>query len=112
MHAAYVPTDLFAYKTSATQMLFLRHVIDSLKRGGSLWHVIDEGVLFRTSDGALQIAHKLLDECDLWCIVSLPAGAFVNAGASVKTNLRFFAEGAPTEHIRDYDLSGVLAGPP
>lgn len=36
----------FAYKTGATQVLFLQHVIDSLKTGGRCAIVLDEGVLF------------------------------------------------------------------
>ena len=35
----------FAYKTRATQVLFLQHVIDSLKPGGRCGIVMDEGVL-------------------------------------------------------------------
>jgi type I restriction enzyme M protein len=101
----------FAYKTSATQVLFLQHVIDSLKPGGRCGIVLDEGVLFRTTENAfVQTKRKLLDECDLWCVLSLPAGAFVNAGAGVKTNLLFFTKGGPTERIWYYDLSGAKVG--
>ena len=53
----------FAYKTSATQVLFLQHVIDALKPGGRCGMVIDEGVLFRTTESAfVQTKRKLLDE--------------------------------------------------
>jgi type I restriction enzyme M protein len=101
----------FPYKTGATQVLFLQHVIDTLKRGGRCGIVLDEGVLFRTNETAfVQTKRKLLDECALWCILSLPAGAFVNAGAGVKTNLLFFTKGQPTERIWYYDLSGVKVG--
>lgn len=101
----------FPYKTSATQVLFLQHVIDSLKPGGRCGIVLDEGVLFRTNEQAfVQTKRKLLDECDLWCILSLPAGAFVNAGAGVKTNLLFFTRGGPTEKIWYYDLSDTKVG--
>ncbi|OGK76459.1 MAG: N-6 DNA methylase [Candidatus Rokubacteria bacterium RBG_16_73_20] len=101
----------FAYKTSATQVLFLQHVIDNLRPGGRCGIVLDEGVLFRTNETAfVQTKRKLLDECDLWCIVSLPAGAFVNAGAGVKTNLLFFTKGRPTERVWYYDLSDVKVG--
>jgi type I restriction enzyme M protein len=101
----------FAYKTRATQVLFLQHVIDSLKPGGRCGIVIDEGVLFRTTEAAfVQTKRKLLDDCDLWCIVSLPPGTFVNAGAGVKTNLLFFTKGGLTERIWYYDLSGVKVG--
>ncbi len=98
----------FAYKTGATQVLFLQHVIDSLQPGGRCGIVLDEGVLFRTNETAfVQTKRKLLDECDLWCIVSLPGGAFVNAGAGVKTNLLFFTKGGPTKRIWYYDLSDI-----
>ncbi len=98
----------FAYKTGATQVLFLQHVIDSLKPGGRCGMVIDEGVLFRTNETAfVQTKRKLLDECDLWCVLSLPAGVFTAAGAGVKTNLLFFTKGRHTERIWYYDLSGV-----
>lgn len=101
----------FAYKTSATQVLFLQHVIASLRSGGRCGMVLDEGVLFRTNETAfVQTKRKLLDDCDLWCIVSLPGGAFSAAGAGVKTNLLFFTKGQPTEHIWYYDLSDVKVG--
>lgn len=101
----------FAYKTGATQVLFLQHVIDSLKPGGMCGIVLDEGVLFRTNEIAfVQTKHKLLDDCDVWAIVSLPGGVFTAAGAGVKTNLIFFTKGAPTEKIWYYDLSDIKVG--
>lgn len=42
----------FAFKTGATQVLFLQHVIDSLKSTGRCGMVLDEGVLFRTNETA------------------------------------------------------------
>jgi len=107
----------FAYKTGATQVLFLQHVIDSLRPpkddglGGRCGLVIDEGVLFRTNETAfVQTKRKLLDDCDLWCIVSMPPGVFSQAGAGVKTNLLFFNKGRPTERIWYYDLSDLKVG--
>ncbi|MEO0080732.1 MAG: N-6 DNA methylase [candidate division WOR-3 bacterium] len=98
----------FAYRTSATQVLFLQHVIDSLKPGGRAGIVLDEGVLFRTNENAfVQTKRKLLDECDLWAIISLPPGTFINAGAGVKANLLFFTKGRPTEKVWYYDISDV-----
>jgi hypothetical protein len=101
----------FAYKTSATQVLFLQHVINSLKPGGRCGIVLDEGVLFRTNETAfVQTKRKLLDDCDLWCIVSLPPGTFVNAGAGVKAIPLFFTKRRATESIWYYDLSDVKVG--
>ena len=102
----------FTYKTGATQVLFLQHVIDQLEPlGGRCGIVLDEGVLFRANETAfVQTKRKLLDECDLWCIVSLPSGVFTAAGAGVKTNLLFFTKGHPTETVWYYDLSDVKVG--
>ncbi len=73
--------------------------------------MLDEGVLFRTNETAfLQTKQKLLEDCDLYCIVSLPGGAFVNAGAGVKTNILFFNRGKQTEKIWYYDLSDIKVG--
>ena len=101
----------FAFKTGATQVLFLQHVLQSLKPGGRCGIVLDEGVLFRTNETAfVGTKRRLLEECDLWCTVSLPPGAFVNAGAGVKTNLLFFTKGEPTKAIWYYDLSDIKVG--
>ena len=48
-----------------------------------------------------------MDECDLYCIISLPGGVFTQAGAGVKTNLIFFNKGKSTEKIWYYDLSDL-----
>ena len=89
-------------------MLFLQEVINSLKPGGRAGIVVDEGLLFRTNENAfVQTKRKLLEECDLWCLVSLPSGVFTQAGAGVKTNLLFFTKGSPTERVWYYDLSDV-----
>jgi type I restriction enzyme M protein len=98
----------FDYKTGATQVLFLQHVIRSLREGGRCGIVLDEGLLFRTNEEAfVKTKRKLLDDCDLWCVVSLPGGVFTAAGAGVKTNLLFFTKGEPTKKIWYYDLSEI-----
>ena len=86
----------FDYKTGATQVLFLQHVVRSLRPGGRCGIVLDEGLLFRANEDAfVKTKRKLLDDCDLWCVVSLPGGVFTAAGAGVKTNLLFFTKGQP-----------------
>ena len=98
----------YAYRTRATQVLFLQEVIDSLNVGGRAGIVVDEGLLFRTNENAfVQTKRKLMDDCDLWCIVSLPGGVFTQAGAGVKTNLLFFNKGKATDKTWYYDLSTI-----
>ena len=101
----------FPFKTRATQVLFVQVLQQSLLPGGRCGVVLDEGFLYRTNEDAfVRTKRKLLDENDLWCIVSLPGGAFTGAGAGVKTNLVFFTRGRKTERIWYYDLSHVKVG--
>ncbi len=107
----------YSFETSSTQVLFMQHILDELKPaldgkpGGRCAVVLDEGLLFRTNESAfVDTKRKLLDECDLWCIVSLPGGVFSTAGAGVKTNLLFLTKGQKTERIWYYDLSHVKVG--
>lgn len=101
----------FAYKTGATQILFLQHVIDSVKVGGRCGIVLDEGVLFRTNENAfVQTKRKLLDDCNVYAIISLPGGVFSAAGAGFKTNILLFEKGKRTEGIWYYDLSDIKVG--
>ena len=63
----------YDYKTGATQVLFLQNVLKSMKKDSVCGIVMDEGVLFRTNEaGFVQTKRKLLEECNVWCIVSLP----------------------------------------
>lgn len=101
----------FEFQTGSTQCLFLQHVLKAMRRDSKCGIVLDEGLLFRTNDRAFaKTKQKLLEECDVWCVVSLPAGVFLSAGAGVKTNLVFFTKGRATEKIWYYDLSGVKVG--
>lgn len=101
----------FAFETSATQVLFTQDILAELAPGGTCAIVLDEGLLFRTNESAfVETKRKLVDECELWAIVSLPGGVFSTAGAGVKTNLLFFTKGRRTERIWYYDLSHVKVG--
>jgi type I restriction enzyme M protein len=101
----------FAFETSATQVLFVQDILAELAPGGTCAIVLDEGLLFRTNESAfVDTKRKLVDECDLWAILSLPGGVFSTAGAGVKTNLLFFTKGRKTERIWYYDLSQVKVG--
>lgn len=101
----------FAFETSSTQVLFVQDILSELAPDGTCAIVLDEGLLFRTNESAfVETKRKLVDECDLWAIVSLPGGVFSTAGAGVKTNLLFFTKGRKTGKIWYYDLSHVKVG--
>ncbi|TQE99928.1 MAG: N-6 DNA methylase [Spiribacter salinus] len=96
----------FPFPTSSTQVLFVQDILSELAPTGTCAIVLDEGLLFRTNESAfVETKRKLVDECDLWAILSLPGGVFSTAGAGVKTNLLFFTKGKKTKKIWYYDLS-------
>ena len=90
---------------------FLQDILSELAPKGTCAIVLDEGLLFRTNENAfVETKRKMVNECELWAIVSPPGGFFSTAGAGVKTNPLFFTKGKNTETIWYYDLSQVKVG--
>jgi type I restriction enzyme M protein len=101
----------YSFETGSTQVLFVQDILSELAHDGRCGIVLDEGFLFRTNESAfVETKRKLVDECSLWCIISLPGGVFSTAGAGVKTNLLFFTKGEKTEKIWYYDLAHIKVG--
>jgi len=101
----------YAFATGSTQVLFVQNILSELAPGGTCAIVLDDGFLFRKDEDAfVETKQKLVEECDLWAIVSLPGGVFSGAGAAVKTNLLFFTKGTPTTKIWYYDLTHLKIG--
>ncbi len=101
----------YAFETSSTQVLFVQDILSHLASDGTCAIVLDEGLLFRTNESAfVETKRKLVDECNVWAIISMPGGVFSTAGAGVKTNLVFFTKGKTTEKVWYYDLSHVKVG--
>jgi len=101
----------YAYATGSTQVLFVQDILGELASDGRCAIVLDDGFLFRKDEDAfVETKRKLVDECDLWAIISLPGGCFSGAGAAVKTNLLFFTKGRKTIKIWYYDLTHVKVG--
>jgi type I restriction enzyme M protein len=101
----------FPYPSSSTSILFMQHIMHRLRRDGRVGMVIDEGVLFKSSERAyLDTKKELLEEFNLYAIVSLPAGVFANvvsSGTGPKTDLLFFDHLGPTRQIWYYEVSAV-----
>jgi type I restriction enzyme M protein len=102
----------YAYATGSTQVLFVQDILGELAPDGRCAIVLDDGFLFRKDEDAFaETKRKLVDECDLWAIVSLPSGVFVGAGsAGIRTNLVFFTKGRKTTKIWYYDLTHMKVG--
>jgi type I restriction enzyme M protein len=101
----------YAYATGSTQVLFVQDILAELAAKARCAIVLDDGFLFRKDEDAfVETKRKLVDECDLWAVISLPGGCFSGAGAAVKTNLLFFTKGRKTTKLWYYDLTHVKVG--
>jgi type I restriction enzyme M protein len=78
----------FRVHSSATECLFVQHIMANLARGGRAGVVIPEGVLFRSGPDQ-KVRQELIEYFNLHTILSLPAGCFLPY-TSVKTNVIFF----------------------
>lgn len=78
----------FPIKSNATELLFLQHILKSLKNNGRCAIIIPEGVLFQNSNAFVSVKKDLLENFNLECVLSLPSGVFLPYSA-VKTNVLF-----------------------
>lgn len=72
-----------------SELLFLIRIIEMLAINGRAAVIIPEGVLFSTGKYAKKVRERLLKDCKLVSVVSLPAGVF-KPYAGVKTSILFF----------------------
>lgn len=94
----------FPVKTNATELLFLQHMMKSLKLGGRCGVVIPEGVLFQTNNAFQSVKKELLERFNVHTILSLPSGVFLPY-SGVKTNVLFFDRTGSTSDIYYYEVN-------
>jgi type I restriction enzyme M protein len=95
----------FRVHSSATECLFLQHIMANLAKGGRAAVIIPEGVLFRGGPDQ-KVRKELLEQFKIHTILSLPAGCFLPY-TGVKTNVIFFdrpEDGSGTQSIWYYEL--------
>lgn len=90
----------FPIKTSETAYMFIQHFIKYLKAGGSAGVVIKN--TFLSNGDATEVRRELLESCNLYAVLDLPAKVF---SAGVKTVVLFFKKGEPTKKIWYYQLN-------
>ncbi|MDB5204922.1 MAG: type restriction enzyme protein [Candidatus Taylorbacteria bacterium] len=73
--------------TKATELLFLRFMMEHLSLKGKLAVIVPEGVIFNPSRAHSKTREMLLEK-GLWAVVSLPSGVF-NPYSPVKTSIVF-----------------------
>jgi type I restriction enzyme M protein len=90
--------------TRATELLFLKWFIDHLAPGGRAGVIVPNGVLFGMTAAARTLRRRLLDECKLHGVITMPAGMF-KPYASVGTAVLVFEKGGRTKSVWFYEMT-------
>ena len=100
----------FTIKSSATECLFLQHIMANLAKGGRAAVIVPEGVLYRGGPDE-KVRRRLISEFNVHTILSLPAKCFLPYTA-VKTNVLFFdrpkkltGKATATQEVWFYELT-------
>jgi type I restriction enzyme M protein len=93
----------FSITTKKTEILFLELMYNILSSGGKCAVIVPDGILFGNSKAHKKIRKKLLEECRLDAVVSMPSGVF-KPYAGVSTAALVFTKGEPTKKVWFYDM--------
>lgn len=104
--AAQSPKRSLRVEKGEKYVLFLAAALRSLKPGGRAGIVLPNGILFGDTNAHLEVKKRLLAECDLQAVVSLPKGMFEPYTPNPTCFLVFQKTGKPTENVWFYRVEG------
>lgn len=90
--------DVKVGTTTATELLFLKYMMDSLRPGGRCGVIVPEGVLFGSTGAHKELRRQLIENNRVEAVLSLPGGVF-QPYSGVKTSVLFFRKGGSTENV-------------
>ena len=90
--------DVKVGTTTATELLFLKYMMDSLRPGGRCGVILPEGVLFGSTGAHKELRRMLVENNRVEAVLSLPGGVF-QPYSGVKTSVLFFRKGGSTERV-------------
>jgi type I restriction enzyme M protein len=90
--------DVKVGTTTATELLFLKYMLDSMRPGGRCGVIVPEGVLFGSTGAHRELRRQLVENNRVEAVLSLPGGVF-QPYSGVKTSVLFFRKGGSTERV-------------
>jgi type I restriction enzyme M protein len=90
--------DVKVGTSTATELLFLKYMIDSLRPGGRCGVIVPEGVLFGSTTAHKELRRQLIENNRVEAVLSLPGGVF-QPYSGVKTSVLLFRKGGATERV-------------
>ncbi len=93
-----VVDDVKVGNSKATEVLFLKYMMESLRSGGRCGVIVPEGLLFGSTGAHREIRRQLIESNRLETVMSLPGGVF-QPYSGVKTSVLLFRKGGSTERV-------------
>src|SRR4030095_6377539 len=90
-------------KTTKTELLFIIQMMRLLVNGGRCGVIVPDGVLFGNSNAHQTVRKKIIEECQLEGVISMPSGVF-KPYAGVSTAVLVFTKGGETDKVWFYDM--------
>lgn len=90
--------DVKVGTSTATELLFLKYMMDSLRPGGRCGVIVPEGVLFGSTTAHKELRRQLIENNRVEAVLSLPGGVF-QPYSGVKTSVLLFGKGGNTERV-------------
>jgi type I restriction enzyme M protein len=90
--------DVKVGTSTATELLFLKYMMDSLRPGGRCGVIVPEGVLFGSTTAHKELRRQLIENNRVEAVLSLPGGVF-QPYSGVKTSVLFFKRGGNTDQV-------------
>lgn len=104
--AAQSPKRSLRVEKGDKYVLFLAAALRSLRPGGRAGIVLPNGILFGDTNSHIEVKRRLLAECDLQAVVTLPKGMFEPYTPNPTCFLVFQKTGKPTESTWFYRVEG------
>ena len=90
--------DVKVGTSTATELLFLKYMMDSLRPAGRCGLIVPEGVLFGSTGAHKELRRQLIENNRVEAVLSLPGGVF-QPYSGVKTSVLIFTKGGSTERV-------------
>lgn len=93
-----VVDDVKIGNSKATEVLFLKYMMESLRSGGRCGVIVPEGLLFGSTGAHKEIRRQLIENNRVEAVMSLPGGVF-QPYSGVKTSALLFRKGGSTDRV-------------
>ena len=90
--------DVKVGNSTATELLFIKYMMDCLLDDGRCGVIVPEGVLFGATGAHKELRRQLIENNRVEAVLSLPGGVF-QPYAGVKTSVLFFRKGGSTDRV-------------